>query len=250
MRLTPLDIRKQAFRKIMRGFDPVEVEAFLEMVADEYESVLKGRKELIEKIGKLEKRVAEVDRMEEQLQNALMDAQKTSTASQAHSKKESDLIIREAELKAGKILEDSRRELANMKNELNLLKYQKTSFIARLKQLLRSQIDLIQVLEMDEKEIDSLRKPAKRSRRPVQDLGKPAGSMPGKDAVIRQKTAPKADQEAPSKEDSTLKDSPFAVVGGQTSGFDQAEEKSDVIDQLLDEDKQDDRSDTSESSSS
>ena len=36
MKLTPLDVRKQTFRKTMRGFDHEEVHVFLEMVADEY----------------------------------------------------------------------------------------------------------------------------------------------------------------------------------------------------------------------
>ena len=35
MRITPLDIRRQNFRKTMRGYDADEVEAFLEMIPDE-----------------------------------------------------------------------------------------------------------------------------------------------------------------------------------------------------------------------
>ena len=39
MRITPLDIRKQEFRKAMRGLDAEEVYAFLSTVGDEYESI-------------------------------------------------------------------------------------------------------------------------------------------------------------------------------------------------------------------
>ena len=31
MKLTPLDVRKQEFKRIMRGYDPVEVDTFLDM---------------------------------------------------------------------------------------------------------------------------------------------------------------------------------------------------------------------------
>ncbi|NVM02542.1 MAG: DivIVA domain-containing protein, partial [Candidatus Helarchaeota archaeon] len=41
MKLTPLDIKRQEFKKVMRGYDVIEVDAFLEMVADEYESLLR-----------------------------------------------------------------------------------------------------------------------------------------------------------------------------------------------------------------
>ena len=39
MRVTPLDIRRQKFRKGMRGYDPGEVDAFLEMLAEAWEDV-------------------------------------------------------------------------------------------------------------------------------------------------------------------------------------------------------------------
>jgi cell division initiation protein len=233
----------------MRGFDPVEVEAFLEMVADEYESLIKGRKELTSHINKLEQRVAEVDRMEEQLQRALVEAQQTSTKTHEHSRKESDLLIREAELKAGKILEDSRREAANMKKELNLLKYQKTSFISRLKQLLSSQLELIRVLEMDETELENIRRQTRRPKRPVEP---PSAPPPPAD---KPKTEPKKEPSKPAtgtqqNEDRSLRDSPFAVVGGQRAGFDKSADKSEDIDRLLDEDQQDNTENTGKKSSS
>ena len=37
MKITPLDIRKQSFKKAFRGIDPEEVQAFLEMIAEEFE---------------------------------------------------------------------------------------------------------------------------------------------------------------------------------------------------------------------
>jgi cell division initiation protein len=46
MKLTPLDIRKQEFRKTLRGFDPIEVQTFLEMVGEEYEQLLEKNKQL------------------------------------------------------------------------------------------------------------------------------------------------------------------------------------------------------------
>ena len=45
MKLTPLDIRKQEFKKLMRGYDPVEVDTFMEMVAADLEEALKAQKE-------------------------------------------------------------------------------------------------------------------------------------------------------------------------------------------------------------
>jgi DivIVA domain-containing protein len=41
MNVSPLDHRRQRFRKAFRGFDPVEVASFLADVADDYEQALR-----------------------------------------------------------------------------------------------------------------------------------------------------------------------------------------------------------------
>ena len=41
MKITPLDIRQQQFTVRFRGFDAEEVDTFLEMIADEYEELMR-----------------------------------------------------------------------------------------------------------------------------------------------------------------------------------------------------------------
>ena len=50
MPITPLEIRKQEFRKMLRGYDPHEVRSFLEMVSTELESLLRENAGLNEKV--------------------------------------------------------------------------------------------------------------------------------------------------------------------------------------------------------
>ena len=52
MRITPLDVRKQEFRKAVRGYDSDEVRGFLATLAEEYEVVLVDNKNLREAIAK------------------------------------------------------------------------------------------------------------------------------------------------------------------------------------------------------
>ena len=57
MRLTPLDIRQQQFTvRMFRGLDPHEVDAFLEDVAEDYETLLKENALLKEQLAALEER--------------------------------------------------------------------------------------------------------------------------------------------------------------------------------------------------
>ncbi|MBN1155954.1 DivIVA domain-containing protein [candidate division KSB1 bacterium] len=150
MKLTPLDIKKQEFRKVMRGYDPIEVETFLEMVSDEFESLIKEKNHLSDEVLKLKTQLKDYQEVEKTFKESLMSAQETINQSRDNSKREANLIIKEAELKAEKLLEDTKIRLIEMKNELMLIKSQKDSFARRLRHLLESQLELIGVLELDD----------------------------------------------------------------------------------------------------
>jgi len=150
VKLTPLDIKKQEFRRVMRGLDPIEVETFLEMVSDEFESLIKEKNELSDEVLKLKTQLKDYQQVEKTFKESLMSAQETINQSRDNSKREANLIIKDAELKAEKILEDTKIRLIEMKNELMLIKSQKDSFARRLRHLLESQLELIGVLELDD----------------------------------------------------------------------------------------------------
>ncbi|MCI0512759.1 DivIVA domain-containing protein [candidate division KSB1 bacterium] len=150
MKITPLDIKKQEFKRGFRGYDPQEVDAFLEMLAEEYEILIRERNHFSDDVLKLKTQLKDYQDVERTFKESLMKAQKTIDDSRENAKHEADLIIRDAELKAEKILENTRIQLAEMKNELMLVRSQKESFAKRLRHLLESQLELIGVLEIDD----------------------------------------------------------------------------------------------------
>ncbi len=150
MRLTPLDIKKQEFKRLMRGYDPEEVHAFLEMVAEEFEILQREKNRLEDEALKLRTQLHDYQEVERTLKQTLMNAQESVQLSRDNSKREADLLLREAELQAEKILEDARRKLGQLKNELLVVRAQKDSFARRLRHLLESQLELIGVLELDD----------------------------------------------------------------------------------------------------
>jgi len=157
VKITPLEIKKQNFKIRVRGFDPTEVESFLEMVADEYEIAVNEKNLLFEEASRLRTQLLDYQQVEKTLQETLMNAQETVSMSKENSKREAMIMVREAELKAERILDDAREKLDRMRNELSILRSQKESFARRLKHLLESQIELVKVLEMDDVEV---RRPA------------------------------------------------------------------------------------------
>jgi len=150
LRLTPLDIKKQEFKRQMRGYDPEEVHAFLEMVAEEFEALHRDKHRLEDEAIKLRTQLHDYQEVERTLKQTLMNAQESVQLSRDNSRREADLLIRESELQAERIIEDARKRLAELKNELLIVRAQKDSFARRLRHLLESQLELIGVLELDD----------------------------------------------------------------------------------------------------
>ena len=74
MKLTPLDIRKQEFKKVLRGYDTVEVDTFMDMMANEFEEVLRLQKEMRDRVIELEVQLKDYRQIEKSLQQTLLQA--------------------------------------------------------------------------------------------------------------------------------------------------------------------------------
>ncbi|MFQ5631333.1 MAG: DivIVA domain-containing protein, partial [bacterium] len=103
----------------------------------------------------LKTQLTDYRQVEKALKDTLVTAQENITASRQSSKREADIILREAELKAEKIIEGARNKLEKLKSDVMIIKAQKESFARRLRHLLESQIELINVLEMDDSGYES-----------------------------------------------------------------------------------------------
>ena len=153
MKITPLEIKHQQFKKSMRGYDPIEVESFLEMVSNELEDLIRENREQKDQIIQQETQLADYKNIEKTLQQTLMQAQETSGKSIENSKREAEIIIKEAEVKASQIVEKARLDFAHVKEEISQLKARKESVLSRLKILLSSELNLMRALEIEDDEV-------------------------------------------------------------------------------------------------
>lgn len=150
MKITPLDIKKHEFAKSLRGFDPDEVRAFLEMVSEEMLNLQNENEQFKFKAVKMETQLSDYKDLEQKWKTTMISAQDSAEKALETSKREADIIRREAEIKAEEIQNEARQNAFRFKEELELLRSEKRSFVNRLKQLLQSQIEFIKVLEQDD----------------------------------------------------------------------------------------------------
>jgi len=113
MNVSPLDLRQQRFRKTLRGFDPVEVTAFLAAVADDYEQALRETDRLRQDLMRMEVVLSQHRDNEQNLRATMMTAQKLSDDIKSTADAEAKRIIAGADAEARRIILEaaSRSEL-------------------------------------------------------------------------------------------------------------------------------------------
>ena len=120
--VSPLDLRQQRFRKSFRGFDKVEVTAFLVAVADDYEQALRETDKLRQELMRVDAVLNEHREQEKNLQNTLMTAQKLSDDIKANAEQEAKRVLHEAAGRSDLLLEKTQARLEDIQREIDGLK--------------------------------------------------------------------------------------------------------------------------------
>jgi cell division initiation protein len=164
MRLTPLDIRKQEFKKAMRGLDTDEVYAFLSTIADEYEAVLNDNKALRERVLELDDKVQEYRNMEKTLRDTLLTAERVTVEAKDNARREANLIVKEAELEAENGVRDIKAAAARLRQEIQSLRRQRDAYLTRMRMMVESHQKFLKTAELDfaeeDRELEKTRKAA------------------------------------------------------------------------------------------
>ncbi len=145
MKISPHNVIKQDFTKKMRGYDPDEVQAFLEKLSNDIEEIQNENDELKKQLNEAGVRLSEFRRIEKNLQNTLLKAQESSAKAIESTKKQTNLMIKEAEIKSSQILEKARESANEIRNAVISLREERDLIVAKLKSIVNSQAHLLEV---------------------------------------------------------------------------------------------------------
>ncbi|MHB1844669.1 MAG: DivIVA domain-containing protein [Deltaproteobacteria bacterium] len=147
MKVTPLDIRQKQFQRKLRGHDPREVEAFLELVAAEFEEVVRESISLKDELKRKSAKLDEFHERERTLQETMVTAQKVTEDIKDAAKRQAEVVVSEAELQGEKIVQGAHTRLVQILDEIAELKRQRAQFEAGLRSLVESQLKLLEVFQ-------------------------------------------------------------------------------------------------------
>ncbi len=149
MRITALDIRGHQFTKRLSGFDRSEVNSFMELVAEDYEALVRETHSLRDQVRSLEERVEEQSANERALRETLVTTQGLCEELKERAKKEAELTLGAAELRAETILETAQRRAAGLASEIREMRVMRTRLEGAIRGSCETHLQLLESLSED-----------------------------------------------------------------------------------------------------
>lgn len=156
MKLTPQDIMSQKFNVTMRGYDKQEVNHFLIQIAEIMENEILERERLKKELDKVKDKLAKFAKREEVLRETLISAQKFSHEIKSNAERETELIIKEAEIKGEAIINDAVNRQRDLKEEIRTLKFKRSEIENDIINMLNSLKELIESYRRDDDEFEKI----------------------------------------------------------------------------------------------
>lgn len=149
--LKPEDIANVSFRRAnLGGYRPEDVDAFIDQVQLTIDQMQKDKAELAQKLELLAQKVEEYRSDEESIRTTLLSAQKLADASVREAKHKSEVIIKDATVKAEKIVAKAQRDIVEQQKTMENLQKEVVNFRSRLLAIYKEHLTLIDALPTEE----------------------------------------------------------------------------------------------------
>jgi cell division initiation protein len=147
--LTPLDVRKKAgdFKKVLRGYEPEEVNEFLQLVAARFEELVKENITLTERTERLQEQVHAYSGRETAVQEALVMAQKLREDIKSQVEREVQLAKQGAEADIRNQMNEAKLRLGVLGQALTDLERRRLRFLKSFRQMLQRELEAVEVEE-------------------------------------------------------------------------------------------------------
>ncbi|AYD40624.1 DivIVA domain-containing protein [Clostridium fermenticellae] len=149
MKITSMEITEKDFKKVLRGYSVDEVDEFLDKISDDYEAVLKENATLKEKLGSIQEKIDHYNKMENTIQNTLLLAQNASEQARENAQKESELIIKNANEAAQRIIDKAHSDIIQINDEFERVKQDFCKFRTKYRGFITSQLEMFDDMEKE-----------------------------------------------------------------------------------------------------
>lgn len=180
MKLTALEIKQQEFDKSLRGYDKAEVQAFLNLMSNEWEHLVAKNRELEKRIDELEEKLKHYERVEEALHETLQTAKESAEQKLTGARKDARNKIEKAEMEAESIIREATQQRQQVRQSIIRLLDRRKEIISgirsylemaqeSLEQFSKDEAALFELPADDDKFSDKLNQKAKRRQKKLEE---------------------------------------------------------------------------------
>lgn len=169
------DIHNVTFDRVMRGYRPEEVDAYLEKVAAELERLQKEKEDAEKKLYILAEKVDQYRNDEETLKTALLNAQRMGESVIHEARQKAETILYDATNKANQARDVAIQQVADEQMLLTQLRAEVARFKSDILNLYKQHIESLSMLPGEEK---------KKSEQVQDSSEEETGDAPDTDAVL------------------------------------------------------------------
>jgi cell division initiation protein len=146
--LTPAEIIHWQFRRRLLGYSVKDVKAFVQQVSETVAQLMEENQSLKEERERLLERLQVYQAIEQQLQNALIVAEKTADDIKRQAQREAELIIAQARQEAEQIRADARNQYQAELENIERLRQLQARLVVEMRHLLLSYLELLEKAEV------------------------------------------------------------------------------------------------------
>ena len=147
----------EKFNRTLRGYDPDEVNRFLDQVIQQVEHIVKENKEKDARIKELEhfeqenrrlvQKLEQYEKVEGTLNRAIVMAQKTSDQMRASAHQEAEVILDDAKKNANRIVNEALLKAERAEDEAARLNRNMKIFKRRVKEIIEAQLEVVEEID-------------------------------------------------------------------------------------------------------
>jgi len=179
MRITPIDIQQQQFKSRPMGYDKAGVDQFLEILAGEMERLLRQNQDLQEELTHARNALNEMREREAMLKETLLTTQKVTDELKANARREAELLLADAELRAEKVILAAEERRLQLVDEIREIKRQRIDVETSLRAVLEKHLRMLELHAQTDRSEGTL----SRSPEPGAAPARPAEGTPSSHVV-------------------------------------------------------------------
>lgn len=149
MPFTPNEIKNKTFTNARNGFEPTEVESYLEQLSNEIERLKEDKVQLEKVIEDKESNIQSYKEVYQSVSDALIHAKQAGEETKAAATKDAEATVSKAKAEADRIVNDAVEKARRLSFQTEDMKRQSKIFRSRFRMLVEAQLDLLKNEDWD-----------------------------------------------------------------------------------------------------